>query len=154
MVSLFTKHCKHHLSAEVCTSTTAASQLKAGDALEIHHFQHVLGLRINLNNILLQSGNVRNVVISALTLFFLKLDGNSSDCGTLEPFHQMSDETGNFVSERFGRNYCNFFNDPLVGVKIEGQFSVVSVDRKQIAQIRWAGFKVELAAVAHSLIAF
>ena len=66
----------------------------------------------------------------------------------------MSDETCNFVPERFGRNYCNFFNDPLVGVKIEGQFSVVSVDRKQIAQIRWAGFKVELAAVAHSLIAF
>jgi hypothetical protein len=27
------------------------------------------------------------------------------------------------------------------------------VDRKQIAQIRWAGFKVELAAVAHGLIA-
>ena len=131
MISLFTKHCKHHLSAEVCSSTTAASQLKSGDALEIHHFQHVLGLRINLNNILLQSRNVRNVVISALTFFLLKLDGNSSDCGTLEPFHQMSDETGNFVSERFGRNYCNFFNDPLVGVKIEGQFGVVSVDRKK-----------------------
>ena len=65
----------------------------------------------------------------------------------------MSDETGNFVTERFGRNYCNFFNDPLVGVKVEGQFSVVSVDEKKIAQIRWAGFKVELAAVVYGLIA-
>ena len=34
--------------------------------LEIHHFQHILGLRINLNNILLQSGNVRNVINSSI----------------------------------------------------------------------------------------
>ena len=60
-------HETHYLSAEVCSSTMAASQLKSWDALEIHHFQHILGLRINLNNILLQSGNIRNVVISALT---------------------------------------------------------------------------------------
>ena len=45
-------------------------------------------------------------------------------------FHQMSDETGNSDSERFGVDDRNFFDDPLVGVKIEGQFGVVSVDRK------------------------
>ena len=53
----------------------------------------------------------------------------------------MSDETGNFVTERFGRNYCNFFNDPLVGVKVEGQFSVVSVDRKKSLKFAGLGLK-------------
>ena len=37
----------------------------------------------------------------------------------------MSDETGNSDSERFGVDNCNFFNDPLVGFKVEGQFSVI-----------------------------
>ena len=37
----------------------------------------------------------------------------------------MSDETGNSDSERLGVDNCNFFNDPLVGFKVEGQFSVI-----------------------------
>ena len=48
--------------------------------LEIHHFQHILGLRINLNNILLQSGNIRNVVISALTTGIREFSDWISDC--------------------------------------------------------------------------
>ena len=37
----------------------------------------------------------------------------------------MSDETGNPDSERLKVDYCNFFDDPLVGFKVEGQFSVI-----------------------------
>ena len=33
-------------------------------------------------------------------------------------FHQMSDETGNSDSERFGVDDRNFFDDPLVGFKV------------------------------------
>ena len=40
-------------------------------------------------------------------------------------FHQMSDETGNSDSERFGVDDRNFFDDPLVGFEVKGQFSVV-----------------------------
>ena len=115
------------LSAVVSGSSAAAWQLEAGDALEIHHLQHVLGLRIDLDDILFQSGNVRNIVIPTFTLFFLQFDGNSTDCWPLKPFHQMSDEAGDFVTQRLGRNHGDFFNDSLVGVEIKGQFCVVSV---------------------------
>ena len=40
-------------------------------------------------------------------------------------FHQMSDETGNSDSESFRVDGRNFFDDPLVGFKVQGQFSVV-----------------------------
>lgn len=33
-----------------------------------------------LDDILFQSGNVRNIVIPTFTLFFLQFDGNSTDC--------------------------------------------------------------------------
>ena len=37
----------------------------------------------------------------------------------------MSDETGNSDSERLGVDNRNFSDDPLVGFKVEGQFSVI-----------------------------
>ena len=75
---LLKKHYKNRLSSKVSTSTiTADSQLKCGNTVEKHNFQHILGLGINLNNILFQGGNLRNMIILALTLFFLKLDGNT-----------------------------------------------------------------------------
>ena len=83
---LFTKHCKHHLGSKVSTSTnTAASQLKSGDrdTLQKNHFQHILGVSVDLHNIFFQGGSVRNIIISVLTLFFLKLGGNTLNCWSL-----------------------------------------------------------------------
>ena len=40
-------------------------------------------------------------------------------------FHQMSDETGNSDSERFGVDDRDFFDDLFVGFKVKGQFCVV-----------------------------
>ena len=37
----------------------------------------------------------------------------------------MSDETGNFVSQRLGGDQGDFLDDPLVGVEVKRQFSVV-----------------------------
>ena len=39
----------------------------------------------------------------------------------------MSDETGNFVTQGFGGDQSDFFDDPLVRVEIESQFGVVPV---------------------------
>ena len=39
----------------------------------------------------------------------------------LKPFQQMIDETSNLVSQRFGGDNRNFFDDPLVCVKVKGQ---------------------------------
>ena len=54
-------------------------QLKAGNTLEVHHLQHVLGLCVHLDNVQLEGGHVRNVVVPALALLLLELDGDSAN---------------------------------------------------------------------------
>lgn len=53
-------------------------QLESGDVVEVQHLQHLLRLRINLDDVLLQSGHLGNVVITSLTLLLLQLDGYSA----------------------------------------------------------------------------
>lgn len=53
-------------------------QLKSGDVVEVQHLQHLLRLSINLDDVLLQSRHLRNVVITAFTLLLLQLDGDSA----------------------------------------------------------------------------
>jgi len=43
--------------------------LEAGQLVEVHHLQHLSGLGINFDNILLQSRYIWHIVISALSLF-------------------------------------------------------------------------------------
>ena len=56
------------------------------------HLQHLLGLRIDFNGIHIQDRLFRDIVISSLTLFFLKLNGNTANSLVLQTFHQMSNE--------------------------------------------------------------
>merc|ERR1711893_93492 len=73
-----------------------------GDAAKVHHLQHLLGLGINLNDVLFQSRNIRNVVVPPLSLLFLQLDGDTTDSAALQTLHQMGDETSNLIPERLG----------------------------------------------------
>merc|ERR1719150_2740431 len=81
----------------------------------VEHFEEILCLLINLDG-LLQLGHVRNVVISLLTLLFLKLDGDSPDSGLLKTLHQVGDETCDLVPQRLGRDQGDLLNDDLGGL--------------------------------------
>ena len=85
------KATKSLLGSEGGSSTSSGllgvGQLEARDALEVHHLQHVLCLGIDLDDVQLEGGHVRNVVVSALALLFLQLDGDTSDGGSLETLH-------------------------------------------------------------------
>ena len=85
------KATKSLLGSEGGSSTSSGllgvGQLEARDALEVHHLQHVLGLGVDLDDVQLEGGHVRNVVVSALALLFLQLDGDTSDGGSLETLH-------------------------------------------------------------------
>ena len=59
-----------------------------------HQFQHLLGISVHLNDALLKSGHLGHVVVTALTLLLLQLDGDASHWPTLDPIHQMSDKSG------------------------------------------------------------
>lgn len=73
-------------------------QLKSSDVVELQHLQHFLGLRINLNNVVLQSRNLRNIVVSAFPLFLLQFDGNTTYLTMPKPLHKVSDKSRNLVA--------------------------------------------------------
>jgi hypothetical protein len=113
--------------------------------------EEILCLGIYLQSILVLSEvegrNFGDVLILSLTLLFLKLEGDTTDRTTLNTLHQMCCVTGNLiigtvsfrpehscnipsylVAETLRGNDCNFIADSLVGLEIEGQLRVVSLN--------------------------
>jgi hypothetical protein len=91
--------------------------------------------------------NFGDVLILSLTLLFLKLEGDTTDRTPLDTLHQMCGVTGNLliymsecdsspqmpsssylVAETLGSNDCDLIADSLVGLEIEGQLWVVSLN--------------------------
>jgi len=99
-----------------------------GDGCKVHHLQHLLGLGINLDNILFKSRDVWNVVVPSLPLFLLQLDGDSPNGAALKTLHQMGDESSDLVPQRLGGNESNLLDDPLVDIEVKGELGVVLLD--------------------------
>lgn len=68
-------------------------KLESTDVVEVQHLQHLLGVWIDLNDVLLQSGDGWDVVIATFTFLFLQFDGNSSNLRVAETSHQMCNVT-------------------------------------------------------------
>ena len=81
-------------------SAPAALELEAGDALEVHHLEHLLGLGVDLDDVLLEGGDVGHVVVPPLPLLLLQLDGDAAHRRPLQPLHEMRDEAGDLVAQR------------------------------------------------------
>ena len=58
-------------------------------------------------------------------LFFLEFNGDTTNWSSSNTFHQVSDETGDLVSETLGWNNSDLLDDPLVSVEVQGQHHVV-----------------------------
>lgn len=97
----------HHLPLVPVVSAPAALELEAGDALEVHHLEHLLGLGVDLDDVLFKSGHVGNVVVPPLSLLFLQLDRDAADCRPLQPLHEMRDEAGDLVAQGLGGDQGN-----------------------------------------------
>jgi hypothetical protein len=65
-----------------------------------------------------------NVVVSALALLLLQLDGDTSDGGSLETLHQVSDKSGDLIPERLGGNKSHLLDD----IEVQGEHGVVLLD--------------------------
>lgn len=127
-MALFAKKHTVVLLVSVVSATAspgAGGELEAGDVLHVHELEHLLGLGVDLNDVLLQGGNVGHVVIPTLPLLLLQLDGDTPDGGALQPLHEMRDEAGDLVAQRLGRDQRHLLDDALVRVEIQVQLGVV-----------------------------
>lgn len=122
--------------------------------------QQIFRLRINIQLSTLALGeierrNLRDILILPFSLFFLKLEGDSTDRTPLNTFHEMGRVAGNLSSiqsashshhctqvrdpgneagssylipQPFRRNNCNLITDSLVGLEIERELRIVPLD--------------------------
>lgn len=90
----------HHLRAiQILVATTKVvgvglGELQATDVVEVQKLQHLLGVGVDLDDVLLQSGDGRDVVVTTLTLLLLQLDGDTTHLGVTQTAHQMGDIAG------------------------------------------------------------
>jgi len=104
------------------------------DGIEAKALEEILcfGINIKLSTLgvlgEVESRNFGDVLILSLSLFFLELEGDTTDRTTLNALHQMCSITGNLVAKTLRGNDGNFIADSLVCLEIEGQLGVVSLD--------------------------
>lgn len=105
-----------------------------GDRLEAKMLEEVLGLGVDVELATLgvlgevQSGDLRNELILALTLLLLKLEGDTTDRATLNSLHQVGGVTSNLVAETLGSDDGDLITDALVGLEVQGQSGVVTLN--------------------------
>jgi hypothetical protein len=77
--------------------------------------EEVLGLLVDVESARLavlgevEGGDLGDVLILALTLLFLELEGDTADGTTLDTLHQMCGVSGNLVPETLGSDDGNLF---------------------------------------------
>ncbi len=64
-----------------------------------------------------------------ISYFFLDLKGDTSDGALLDSLHQVSGETGDFISHSLGGEDGNIGKDLFIEVEISGELAVVLFDQ-------------------------
>lgn len=96
--------------------------------------QQILGLLVNIQLAALavlaevERRDFRNILILALTLFFLELERDTANGSTLDTLHQVGSVTGDLVPKALGGNDGDFIADALVGLEVESELRVVSLN--------------------------
>jgi len=99
-----------------------------GQLLEVQGLEQVLGLGIDLNSRGIESRELGDVVVLALALLLLKLEGDTTDGSALDTLHQMGGETSDLVAETLGGDDGNLGSNLLVGLEVQSQTRVVLLD--------------------------
>ena len=94
---------------------------------------HVLGVGIDLEGAsvgvgVVESRDLGDVLVLALALLLLKLEGNTTDGSTLDALHQVGGVSGNLVAETLGGNDGDLIADALVGLEVQGELGVVTLN--------------------------
>lgn len=92
--------------------------------------EQVLGLGIDVQLARLgvlgevESGDLGDVLILALTLLLLQLEGDTTDGTVLDTLHQVGGVAGNLVAQALGGDDGDLIANALVGLEVEGQLGV------------------------------
>ena len=99
-----------------------------------HRPEQVLGLLVNVEHTALavlgkvQRRDLGDVLVLALTLLFLQLEGDTTDGTALDTLHQVGGVAGDLVAQALRGDDGDFITDPLVGLEVESELGVVSLD--------------------------
>merc|ERR1712168_1130954 len=88
--------------------------LKIRDVAHVHSLQHLLGVGVNLNDVLLNGRHLGYVVVSALPLLFLQLDGDAAYRAALDALHKVGHKPSNLVPQLFTWDDCDFLTYSLI----------------------------------------
>jgi len=102
-----------------------------GDGVEAKVLEQVLGLVVDIQLASLgevESRDLGDELILALTLLFLKLEGDTADGSSLNTLHQVGGVAGNLVAQALRSNDGNLIADALVGLEVESQARVVPLN--------------------------
>jgi len=104
------------------------------DTLEAQVLEQVLGVLVDIQNTAVgvlsevESGDLWDVLILALTLLFLQLEGDTTDWATLDTSHEMGGVTSDLVAETLGSDDGNLITDSLVGLEVKSELWVVTLN--------------------------
>lgn len=101
--------------------------------LETQGLDQVSGLGVNLQLTTsvgqVQGRDLWDVLVLSLSLLFLQLEGDTSNWTLLNSLHQVGGVTSNLVSESLGLDLSDLSGQSLVGLEVQGQLWVVSLDQ-------------------------
>lgn len=123
--------------------------------LETQRLNQVSGLRVNLQLAVsvrqVQSGNLRNVLVLSFTLLFLQLERDTSDWALLDSLHQVGGVASDLVSESLGLDVSDLVGQSLVGLEVQGQLWVVSLDQNLGGSLDSLSSNATLKYVSHQM---
>ena len=96
--------------------------------------EQILGLAIDVQLARLgvlgevQSRDLGDVLILALTLLLLKLEGDTTDGTTLDTLHQVGGVTSNLFAKTLGGDVSILTGKTLVGLEVQGELGVVPLN--------------------------
>lgn len=101
--------------------------------LETQRLDQVSGLSVNLQLAVgvrqVQSRNLWDVLVLSLTLFLLQLERDTSNWTLLDSLHQVGGVTSDLVSESLGLDLSDLGSQSLVGLEVQSQLWVESLDQ-------------------------
>ena len=87
--------------------------------------EHVSSVSINLNGVLLDERDVRDIVELLLTLLLLELERDAAHGAALDAAHEVGEVSGNLVAHALGWHNGALVDNTLVDVEVKGEAVVI-----------------------------
>lgn len=103
-----------------------------GKGRESESLEEVGSVVVNLELVVgvrkVKSRDLGDVLVLSLSLLLLELEGDTSDGTLLDSLHEVGGVASNLVSESLGGDDSDLVSESLVGLEIEGELGVVSLN--------------------------